>query len=203
MEKVKNLINLIELTTEKSVVYLKKIGKMVNNKNTHDTVYIFTQIIITLLFIAILRVPFEIIRELGTFIIYFVGNTFRGVLSFSWELILELSYLLFSLFLLLKIFKNIMKNKELNFIENDRRKDSRIKKKIFNPIINVVIVCLDLLSVPFIFMIFGVLILLGMDLALLVNGYIMVGLTFVLVGILIMLSSVVFTINYITRGGSK
>ena len=109
MEKVKNLINLIELATDKTVIYLKKIGKLVNNKNTHDTVYIFTQIIITMLIIAILRIPFQIFNELGTFIIYAVGNTFRGVLSFSWELILELSYLMFSLFLLLKIFRNILK----------------------------------------------------------------------------------------------
>lgn len=203
MEKVKNLIYLIELATEKTVMYLKKIGKLVNNKNTHDTVYIFTQIIITMLIIAILRVPFQIISELGTFIIYTVGNTFRGVLSFSWELILELSYLMFSLFLLLKIFRNIMKNKELNFIENDRRKDTRVKKKVFNPIMNVVVVCLELLTVPFIFAILGILTLLGMDFALMVNGYIMIGLTFMLIGMLIMLSSVVLAINFVTRGGNK
>lgn len=203
MEKVKNLINLIELATDKTVIYLKKIGKLVNNKNTHDTVYIFTQIIITMLIIAILKIPFQIFNELGTFIIYAVGNTFRGVLSFSWELILELSYLMFSLFLLLKIFRNILKNKELNFIENDRRKDTRVKKKVFNPIMNIVIVCLELLTVPFIFAILGILTLLGMDFALMVNGYIMIGLSFVLIGMLTMLSSVVLAINFVTRGGNK
>lgn len=200
MEKVKNLINLIELATDKAVMYLKKIGKLVNNKKTHDTVYIFTQIIITMLVISILRVPFQIISELGTFIIYAVGSTFRGVFSFSWEIILELSYLLFSLFLLLKIFRNILKNKELNFIEDNRRKDTRIKKKVFNPIMNIVIVCLELLTVPFIFAILGILTLLGMDFALIVNGYIMIGLTFILIGSFLMLSSVVFAINYVTRG---
>lgn len=203
MEKVKNLIDLIEDATDKTVNYLKKIGKLVNNKNTHDTVYIFVQIIITFLLIAILRVPFAIIREMGTAVIYEVGSTFRGILSFSWETILEMSYLLFGLFLLLKIFRKILKNKELNFIETNRRKDAHVKKKVFNPIINIVVACLDLLTIPFLCAIFGVLTLLGMNLALIVHGHVLIGLSFMLVGVLVMLLSVVLSIDYVLRGGNK
>jgi len=166
-------------------------------------VYIFTEIIITLLIIALLKIPFNIINDLGIYIIYEVGNSFRSILAFSWSLILGISYFIFGLFILLEIFRNIMKNKELNLIEDDRRKDSRIKKKVFNPIIDIVIAFLDLLTVPFVFGILGMLVLLGMNIALLVNGYILVSAFFILLGLLIMLLSVVFAINKITRGGKK
>ena len=43
MKKDVSLIDLIDYLTAGAVEVLKKIGKLVNNKNSHDIVYIFTK----------------------------------------------------------------------------------------------------------------------------------------------------------------
>lgn len=202
-KKKETLINLIEFLTTKTTFYLKKIGKLVNNKNTYDTIFIFTEVIITLIILWLLKFPFDIIEEIGVFLVYLVGSTFRNILSIILRCIIQISYFIFCLIMLLNVFRSIFKNKELNLVETDRKKDSKIKKKVFTPILEVIIICLDLLTVPFVLASLGILILLGMNLALLVNGYKIISLFPILIGLLIMFISVILVLSDLKKGGKK
>lgn len=203
MNKEFSLINLIDYFTEGAVKILKKVGKLVNNKNSHDVVFIFTKIIVTLLLIAFLNIPFTIIKDLGVVLIYSVGNTFRYLLSISWSMIIYLSYFLLGIVLFLKVFKTILKDKELNLIEQNRRKDARVKKKVFVPIIELLKAGIVILSIPLFVAVAIVLMAIGMSLCLILNGYGLFCLLFMLVGLLIMISSAILLLFNIRKEGNE
>lgn len=203
MNKEFSLINLIDYFTEGAVKILKKVGKLVNNKNSHDTVFIFTKIIIALLLIAFLNIPFTIIKDLGIVLIYSVGNTFRYLLSISWSMIIYLSYFLLGIVVLLKVFKTILKDKELNLIEQNRRKDTHVKKKVFVPIIELLKAGIVILSIPLFVAVAIVLMAIGMSLCLILKGYGLFCLLFMLAGLLIMISSAILLLFNIRKEGNE
>lgn len=203
MKKEMSLINIVDYLTVGAVEILKKIGKLVNNKNSHDVVFIFTKIIVTFLLIAFLNIPFMIIKDLGIVLIYEVGNTFRYLLSISWSLIIYLSYFLSGLVLFLKVFDSILKDKELNLIEQNRRKDAHVKKKVFLPIIDLVKAGIVILTLPLILVLAVILISVGMAVALLINTNGLFSLLFMLVGLFIMVLSATLMLFRIIKGGKK
>ena len=203
MKKEISLINLVDYLTEGAVKILKKIGKLVNSKNSHDIVFIFTKVIVTLLVIAFLNIPFTIIKDLGIILIYEVGNTFRYLLSISWSMIIYLSYFLLGIVVLLKVFKTILKDKELNLIEQNRRKDTHVKKKVFVPIIELLKLSIVILSIPLFIAVAIILMAIGMSLCLIVNGYGLFCLLFMLVGLLIMISSAILLLFNIRKEGNE
>ena len=203
MNKEFSLINLIDYFTEGAVKILKKVGKLVNNKNSHDTGFIFTKIIIALLLIAFLNIPFTIIKDLGIVLIYSVGNTFRYLLSISWSMIIYLSYFLLGIVVLLKVFKTILKDKELNLIEQNRRKDTHVKKKVFVPIIELLKAGIVILSIPLFVAVAIVLMAIGMSLCLILKGYGLFCLLFMLAGLLIMISSAILLLFNIRKEGNE
>ncbi|MDD6879605.1 MAG: hypothetical protein PUD59_05220 [bacterium] len=197
----KNIMNCIDLFTDKLTNILKKIGKNISNRKTHDTVYIFNKIIVTLAFLFIAKIAFDLIGIIGHNAIYLTGKTFRGILDIILNITINLSYFIFCFLVLLKVFESIFKNKELNLIENDRRKDTKLKKKMFSPIIDIIKSILEILTIPFILVIVICSIALGMNFALLVHGYLIFGPILIFIGLGIMCLSVVLLIKHIVRGG--
>lgn len=203
MKNDKSLLELIDYLTVGLVQVLKKIGKLVNNKNSHDIVFIFTKIIVTFILIALLNIPFTILKELGISLIYYSGGSLRYLLSIGWIIIVYLSYFIVGFTVFLKVFNSILKDKELNLIEENRRKDSHAKKKVFLPIIKVIKACMIILTIPIIVVLAAILIFLGMNVCLFVNGYNLFFLLFVLVGLFIMVLAAVLMIFDIASGGNK
>ena len=196
------LIFLIDYVTSFLTNGVKKLGRLASSKKTHDTVNIFTKIIVTLLVIYLLSIPMDFIKQLGVILIYSVGSTFRGVLSFSWSCIVQIGYSVLSLVLLLQVLDKMFKDKELNFIEDNRKKDSSVKKKIFQPIIKIVKVLLMLFAIPFAIICALSLIGLGAIIGLYTKGYYFIGGLFIILGIFIMSSSTIALIKKIVNGGS-
>jgi len=203
MKKKKNLITLIDFLTDKALEIIKKTGKLISNKNSHDTAFIFIKVAITFLFLVLLDIPFTLLENTGIWLIYQIGDSFRYILALSWKVVINCSYIILNLIILFKVFKDILNNKELNLIETDHRKDTKIKKSIFVPIIQIIKVVLYLSTAPFIIMIIILLIALGMNLALIVNGYFTYSILFIAIGLIIMLLSVVLAIIDITKRGVK
>ena len=203
MKKEISLINLVDYLTVGAVEILKKIGKLVNNKNSHDVVFIFAKVIVTLLVIAFLNIPFTIIKDLGIVLIYEVGNTFRYLLSLSWTLIIYLAYFLVGVILFLRVFTNVLKDKELNLIEQNRRKDVHLKKKVFLPIIDLLKAGVVILTIPMVIVLALILIGFGMNICLFVNGLGLFSLLFMLIGLFVMILSAVLMILNIRKGGNE
>lgn len=203
MKKEMSLVDLIDRLTVGAVEVLKKIGKLVNNKNSHDMVFIFTKVIVTLIVIALLNIPFTIVKDLGIVLIYEIGNTFRYLLSVSWALIVYLSYFILGVILFLKVFNSILKDKELNLIEQNRRKDVHMKKKVFLPIIGFLKAVVVILNIPLVITLMLLFVVIGMSICLIVNGYGLFGLLLILIGLFIMILSAVLILLNIRKGGNE
>ncbi len=197
-----SLLNLIDFITEKFLDFAKNIGKMITSKKSHDTVYIFSKLIVTLVVLAIIKIPFDFFRELGVMLIYSIGNTFRSFLSTCLKLTIDISYLVLCLVVLLRVFDSIWKNKEINFIEDNRRKDAKVKNKVFEPLVKFVKVVLGLTIIPLIIMFICVMSIFIINLSFATKGYALISLFFISGGFLIMITSVIMLVIEIIKGGN-
>lgn len=198
-----SLVNIVNYVTEFLVSILKKIGKMVNNKNSHDIVFIFTKVLVTILLIALLDLPFSVFKELGCIIIYKVGSVFRQFLCSIWTFIVYFSYFITGLVLLLKVFDEIFKNKELNIIEENRRKDAVAKKKVFLPIISAIRTIIFIITIPIMLCLLIILLLIVNNLMFIINGYGLISVLISLIGIFVMLLTTLILIINIAKGEKK
>lgn len=207
MKKKKNkeisLVNIIDFGTEKFLMLVKKLSKLISSKISHDTIYIFSKIIITLIVLWLIKIPFDAFEEFGVALIYTLGTTFRHILSACLRGCFFLGYLVLCFIVLLKVIGDMFADKELNFIEKDRKKDARVKKKVFSPIINIIKVCLNILLIPFVIASVVILVALGMSLAILVYSKPLYGLFPLLIGLLIMILSVILIVRFIINDGVK
>lgn len=189
-----SLINLIDYLSEKVTNFLKKAGRLAANKNKKDSVLIATKIVVTIIVLAVLSIPFSLVKEIGVMLVYKVGASLRAFLSFAWAFMLDLSYLIFCLTVISKVLSSILEDKELNLIEENRRKDTRLKKNIFLPIIKVVRICSIIAAVPLVLIIFAIMIMIGMNIALVTHGYYLFSTFLILIGFSIILGTAVLLI---------
>ena len=203
MEDDKFVLGAIDFLTEKCVKFFKWIGKTSTGKNTKDTVFIVTKVSITIILLALLEIPFAVLNSMGVALIYLVGSTFRSILSTSLDLVLKISYIIICLMVLLKVFKSILSNKELNIFEENRRKDTRVKNKLFLPIISFLRTCLIILKIPVIICMGCIFVLIGMNLSLFVNGYVLFSPFIIFIGLQVILYAVVQSINDIIEECDK
>lgn len=196
MDNKKNtfiLTDLIDFLTDKALTILKKVGKLITNEKSHDAMEMCIKVIIMILIILILKIPVDLIGRLGVVIIYKIGTIFRYYLSVGWIALTIYSYYILSLVLIYKVFKDIFENKELNIIEMDRKKDKKIKKDFFIPILRVI----RAIIIAMLFPIFIIIVLLfsglGASIALLVNKTYLISLFIVIIGLII----IFFMVGYI------
>jgi hypothetical protein len=90
----------------------------------------------------------------------------------------------------LKVFNSIFKDKELNLIEQNRRKDAHMKKKVFLPIIDLLKACVIILVIPLVLVLMLILIGIGMSICALVNGFGLFSIVFIMVGLFFFLLAV-------------
>ena len=203
MKKEKSFLDIINICTDKVFMGLNWLSKMVRGKNTKDTIYIFTKIIVTFLLLMALNVAFSILKYCGVNLIYLIGSTFRSILSDCLIMVLNITYIILCFIILLKTFSSILNNKELNLIEKDRKKDTKVKKKIFTPIISILRTCLYISVIPIIFFMGIIFIMIGMNISLLVHGYTLISPFFMYAGILVMLYTALRVIFDIVNGRDK
>ena len=104
---------------------------------------------------------------------------------------------------LLKVFKSILTNKELNLYEENRRKDTRVKNKLFLPIISFLKACLIILKIPAIICMGCIFVLIGMNISLFVNGYALFSPFVMFIGLQVILYAVIGSINDIIEECDK
>ena len=203
MKKEKSFLDIIDFCTDKVFEGLNWISKMIRGKNTKDTIYIFTKIIVTFLVLFVLNFAFGILKYLGVNLVYLIGSTFRSILSDCLVIILNMTYIILCFVVLLKSFSSIFNNKELNLIEKDRKQDTKVKKKVFTPIISTLRVCLYICLVPIISLMGIIFVLIGMNFSLLFHGYTLISPFFMYAGILVMLYTALRVLLDIIDGRDK
>lgn len=203
MKKEKSFLDIVDFCTDKVFMALNWLSKMIRGKNTKDTVYIFTKVVVTFLVLFALNFLFGILKYCGVNLVYLIGSTFRSILSDCLVFVLNMTYIILCFIVLLKTFSSILDNKELNLIEQDRKKDTKIKKKIFLPIISVLNMCLYICVIPIVFLMGIILIMVGMNISLLVHGYTLISPFFMYAGLLVMLYTALCVIFDIINGRDK
>lgn len=203
--KKTSLIDLIDYLSKKIIYFLKKVGRLAASKDRKDSILMVTKIIVTIIMLAFLNIPFLCVKEIGVVLIYKIGASLRTVLSLLWSFILGLSYIVFCLVIIAKVLSSILEDKELNIIEENRRKDTKLKKNIFVPIINFMKACCVISTLPLIFMVFAIMIGLGMNIAFITHGYYIFSTFFILIGFaIILIASIIMIIDVMNlKKGSK
>lgn len=202
-KKAENFSDIVDFCTDKVFLGLNWLSKMIRGKNTKDTIYIFTKIIVTFLILLVLNYVFMILKYFGVNLIYIIGSTFRSILSDCLVIALNMTYVILCFIILLKTFSSILENKELNLIEKDRKKDTKVKNKVFLPIISVLRAGLYICVIPIISLMGIILIMTGMNVSLLVHGYKLISPFFMYAGILVMLYTALCVIFDIINGRNK
>lgn len=121
-----------------------KTEKAIDDQKNNVYFWLF-KFIILILYLVFINIAFDLIRDLGTDLIYYFAVSLRSVFSGIWEAGMSLSkwiIILYSLFRNLKIFMNSKYFKKL--YSNDRK--MVIKK---NKCFNIIYLVLKYLSVPF------------------------------------------------------
>jgi len=201
MKEEKSLLDIIDFVTTKAFNGIKWLGNMVRGKNTKDTIYIFLKIIVTLVILWVAGFLFEGLKHVSVSMIYFFGSTFRSILSLCLSFILELAYFILCFVILLKVFSSILENKELNLIETNRKKDTKLKKNIFLPLIYIIRFGLYICIIPIICAMAIVLIFAGMSVYLALNGNLLISPFFMCAGMLVMFYAAFSIIFDLLNGG--
>ena len=92
--------------------FLQVVEDIVNYIAKQDVQEIITfilKIILTLIFISLLKLPILFIRDLGTGILDFLFMPLSTVLIFCWRFILEIIYVIIAITIFVKAFNNIIK----------------------------------------------------------------------------------------------
>jgi len=110
-----------------------------NDKSAKDIIRILIEIIIVLFLICILKIPFAMIRDLGSSIFEELANPVGAIFSGLWRFIIEFSYVIVAIIFFFKMFeKRYFKNVSRRLVEDveeeiettkEKKKDSSEKSK--------------------------------------------------------------------------
>lgn len=206
---VNNIINKIGDT-------IVRVLNSLSQKSPRELVKILIEIVIILLIVGIFKIPFNLIRDLGTELFFNFGSL-GIVLDNIKRFIIELSYFILAVIIIIKVFNKryfsnlsdeIVENIESNNKEdkqNVKKKPEIISEKANNPkrhslFVEIILILFKLLAVSFIIVgmcaIFGLSVAICLMIYLIANGVSYYGILIFLIALL--LGSIFFT-NLITK----
>ncbi len=126
--------DMINSVVNKLMNIFDNIINIFSNKSYNEIIRFVLELIVIFVVIAICKIPFYIIEEIGRNIFTSFDLSIFRVMNSIWAFILEIAYLLFAILLFIKIFENhfseeIIKTKE-NKKDNKKNKSEKSKKVV-------------------------------------------------------------------------
>ena len=90
-------------TFEKFKNSIKEIAKYCGDKNLKSLLNLFLEMILIVLIIAIFKFPFILIRDFGIDFVTSMGIPLNGIVLGIWNILWDLSYTLFGIYVFMKI----------------------------------------------------------------------------------------------------
>ncbi len=177
-------------------------------KGADEILNIFLTIIVMLLLLWLLKIPFIILSSLGKSLIIFTFTPLDRVLIGMWEVVIQLAYLVFAIFIIVTIFKKIFNTKHMEDRHEDNEEKIIKEEKGNNIDIYATIkiagkILIAILMIPFILFNIGLFILLGVLIGLWIKGTLLVGAIFITVGIFLIMSSIMGIVLRLLSEGEK
>lgn len=192
------------------------IKKVINNMQTKDFRYIFEIVLYILIAIFafwVLRLPFYIVEAFGRSLFNVFDNPLSHILGYGWSFMINICYVLIIVWIVVIILnkfrkKDVIGENKHNYQKVEPAKESReasLKHVPFDIISALIKALIVIVMLPFFFMQAGIVIVIGVIIALMVEGVVFVGPLLVAIGLLIVLGSIVDLIFCLTfnRGGRE
>ena len=212
VNKGKTASQYFNVLVDEMALFFKKVIKVFEGKKGDDFARIICKFILILILILILRVPFDIIKNLGVEIFsefpWFLGR----VISYIWKFIIELSYFVISILTIYVSIKNLILDEEVVIDKEeivkkaeefeeviDSKKSNRGERVKMNtsdsrivltPLSILLRVFIVIMTIPAFFMLFGLIVFLGIMIASLFEGVYIVSMFFIIIGLIMMTSSI-------------
>lgn len=195
---------------------IDRVLNSLSQKSPRELVKILIEIVIILLIVGFFKIPVDLLRDLGTELFFNLGSL-GIVLDNIWRFIIELSYFILAVIIIIKVFDKryfsnlsdeIVENIESNNKEdkqNVKKKTEIITEKTNNPkrhslFVEIILILFKLLAVSFI--IVGMCAIFGLSVAICLMIYLIVkGVTYygVLIFLIALLLGSIFFTNLITK----
>lgn len=216
------------IVVDEMVEFFQKLVRSISNKRGEDLLRIICKIILVLFVIWIMRVPTWIIKGLGESVFSMMPGILDHVLSTTWAILVETFYVIVSiltLYILIK--KMIFEDEFMEYNEEDSIKEAKVveakktntsKKKVtakdidhtprnhpnvFSPIMIIIKILVVIFTIPLFCGCLGLTVALGIMIALLFKGVYLISLFFIIIGLLMITSSILGMIYHIVWKGDK
>jgi hypothetical protein len=176
---------------------------LLSGKDSSDRVLnIFLTIIVMFILLWLLKIPFIILSSMGKSLIIFTFSPLDTILVVLWEVMIQLAYLVFAVFIIITAIKRIRFGDEHKSTKSKKKvvnetKTTEEKKVVSNSQISIgstfriiLKVVMAIFIVPFIIFNIFLFMILGVLVGLWVKGTLLIGAIFIIVGIFLIMISV-------------
>ncbi|MBQ7136368.1 MAG: hypothetical protein IJO43_00125 [Bacilli bacterium] len=181
-----NLSSILDFLTNKIVIVIKKINKVLTDKKKSTTIRAIIRIVLCVLILGVLEVPFFLLGKIGEIAVYLISPPFKEEISVTLISIIDYSYLLFSLITFFKVLLDMSQNKEYKLEIKDNN--------LYEIICTVLKVLISLSLIPLILMIVLLFLILGMLICLMTHNMMIIGPIIIVIGLIIVILT---TLSYI------
>ncbi len=182
--------SLLDIVTDKIILYLKEIGEILHNKKSEVILRTIIKTILAVIIIWLFRIPFLLVEGLGNLCFRMLPIDIFINIKEVWKLILRYTYIIFAVIYFAQIIKEILSvNNNIEGI-----KDSEVKL-LLQPIVLLIKILTIIISIPLFGFLIGLIASIGVLMALLIKGVASIGII-LLILVMIILVSILLAIIY-------
>lgn len=195
--------SVLDIVTDAFVNVIKKVNKFLTDKKKSVGVRLIIRMICCLVMLAILKIPFLIVGELGEIIINFLGLTFNELVSDIWSETIDYAWLISSLVIIFKVICDVSKRKDYKI---EVKESTKIGDDLYSAVGLLFKIIIAISLIPLMLVALLLFALFGMLICLITHGIYIIGPIIMVIGLLIMAVtslSYVSDIVFFGKGGNK
>lgn len=226
-DSARKLESTFNIIVDEMVKFFQRLIQMFSNKKGEDLLRIICKIILVLFAIWLMRIPTWMIRELGESIFSVFPGILDHVLSVGWSILIETFYIVFSILAIYTLFKKMVFEEEIeNEIPDAKVEEIKKEKKkrkvneskeatttstvstvnsssLLTPFMILAKIFVVIFTLPLLCTWIGLLVAIGIMIALFIKGIYLVSLLLIILGLFFMTSSVIGIIYHFVWRGDK
>ncbi len=200
---MKELKKILNKTSKFIYKLLDKVSSYIKDDDNALLIKSIIKVIVLLVIYFALGFVADLIINIGSYIIYQVGTTARGVLSSVWATVVNFTYFLFIIASLYRLNEMAEKDKDFLVFSKNRNKDKKTKEKIYITIESVIKILGTIILVPIFVIDIGLLFGFGIMVGYARQGIYVYSAFGIVIGLIIFFTSVIFLIKTLLSPGKN
>ena len=200
---MKELKKILNKTSKFIYKLLDKVSSYIKDDDNALLIKSIIKVIVLLVIYFALGFVADLIINIGSYIIYQVGTTARGVLSSVWATVVNFTYFLFIIASLYRLNEMAEKDKDFLVFSKNRNKDKKTKEKIYITIESVIKILGTIILVPIFVIDIGLLFGIGIMVGYARQGIYVYSAFGIVIGLIIFFTSVIFLIKTLLSPGKN